>query len=271
VRDGGVLSALRSFLIGTVAGCCGALAVAGLVYIEVRGEIDDLTSRQMRYVYDNGSLTRSRAGNSKMVVVLNGSNNAGPVSLALDMERIEAMCGDADGCMVTLGATRFRDQKVKNYILEVPLLGAPCRFFYYKQSKNWSLSQSCVATYGVYAFSDSSNTWEFSRAYQVYEYSNAYGKDNSYHDGLDIDGQPLIVMSFKGACYIAESAADPKRTDGGFLPDDPNNPTTGRGLFLVASSPTWDYSGSYPKDDDGVQRVWPGDDPERQCVAIFED
>jgi hypothetical protein len=268
---GDVVSVLKSFLLGVVAGSGGALAIAAPLYIELRREIDDLNSRHVRYVYDNGSLTRSSAGNSKMVVVLNGSNNAGPVSLALDMERIEAICGDPDGCMVTLGATRFRDQTVKNYVSEAPLLGAPCRFFYYKKSRNWSLSQSCVATYGLYAFSNSSKNWEFSRAYQVYEYANAYGKDDSYHDGLDIDGQPLVVMSFKGACYIAESAADPKRTDGGFLPDDPRNPTTGRGLFLVASSPTWDYSGSYPKDDDGVQRVWPGDDPERQCIAIFED
>lgn len=262
---------LKSFLIGAVAGFGGAVAIAAPLYIAVKEQINDLASRQIRYVYDNGSLTRSTTGNSKMVVVLNGSNNAGPVSLALDMQRIEDICGDADGCTVTLGATRFRDQTVKNYVSEAPLLGAPCRFFYYKQSKNWSLSQSCVATYGVYAFSDRSNTWEFSRAYQVYEYSNAYGKDDSYHDGLDIDGQTLIVMSFKGACYIAESAADPKRTDGGFLPDDRRNPTTGLGLFLTASSPTWDHSGSYPKDDDGVQRVWPSDDPERQCIAIFED
>src|SRR5262249_31642650 len=160
--------------------------------------IKEATAELTRFIYDNGGISSTKLAGGKMIIRVNGSKNGGPVSQHIHMERFISMCGDEDGCMLTLGATRFRHVETLNYILDAPLQGAPCRFFY-AQTQHWSLSQACVATYGLYAHSKETQKYEFNRAYQVYEYSNAYGIDDSFNDGADQDGQPLIIMSFKGA------------------------------------------------------------------------
>jgi hypothetical protein len=261
---------LRTAVIAAAGAIAAAVvAAAATIYVSDRN-LKEVTSGLLRYVYDNGSITSASYAGGKLVFKVNGSSNGAPVSVKLDMNRLLAMCGDADGCSLTLGATRFRHDADLTYVVEAPLQGAPCRFFY-TASHHWSLSQACVAKFGVYDWDAQKKNWEFKHVYQVYEYSNAYGIDDSFHDGSDKDGQPLIVMSFKGACYLAESAADAQRGGGQFLPDNPADLSTGRGLYLVASSPSWDYAGSYPKDATGAQTLWPANDPERQCVLVVED
>jgi hypothetical protein len=260
----------RTALVAAVAAIVSAaISAAAAIYVSNQ-KINEVTNDLRRYIYDNGWMSTTKLAGGKMVIRLNGSRNAGPRSSPIDMERFTAMCGDEDGCQLTLGATRFRDQINKDYISDAPLQGAPCRFFY-TRTKHWSLSQACVAIYGLYAWSEKAQKYEFNRVYQVYEYSNAYGIDDSFKDGTDPDGRALIILSFKGACYLAESAADDELKGGRFRADDPNDKSDGRGLFLVASSPTWDFAGAYPKDDQGVSRVWPADDSERQCILIVED
>ena len=73
-----------------------------------------------------------------------------------------------------------------------------------------------------------------------------------------------MVLGFKGACYLAKSAPDTNRGGGHLLPDDPSQPGTGKGLYLIASSPSWDYPGAYAK-------TWAADDPQRRCELIVED
>ena len=80
----------------------------------------------------------------------------------------------------------------------------------------------------------------------------------------------MIVVGFKGACYLTESAPDVRKGNGSLLPDT-SDPGTGRGLYLVASSPSWDYPGAYPHDDSGGLGLWPASDPERRCELIIED
>ena len=125
--------------------------------------------------------------------------------------------------------------------------------------------------YGLYAYSNANKKYEFDRAYQIYEYSSVFGIDDSIHDGVDPDGQSRIIIGFKGACYLSESAADVQKGNGNLLPDDFKDVSNGRGLYLIASSPSWDYPGVYPKDDKGVQNLWPADDPDRRCILIVED
>jgi len=257
-----------AFVVGIFGIVTAAISAAAAIYVG-KQDIKEVRSSLRRYIYDNGAISSTSLPGGKMIVRINGSRNAGPVFAKIDMQRLIAMCSDDDGCTLTLGATRFRS-KLTGYILDVPLQGAACRFFY-SPSKHWSFSQACVATYGLYKYSNDKKQWEYNRPYQVYEYSNSYGVDDSYRDSGDPDGQPLIVLSFKGACYLAESAPDVKKGGGYFLPDDPRDENLGAGLFLVASSPSWDHPGAYPPDIEGNDVIWPADDPLRQCILIVDD
>jgi hypothetical protein len=230
------------------------------------------TRNLLRTVYDNGTVSQSSVTGGKMIVLVNGSRSGGPVSTPIDMNRFAELCGDVDGCQLSLGATRFREiinDNVTDRVIEAPLLGSPCRFSWSKENRQWSLSQHCAAVYSLMT-PNKNGEWVYWRPYQIYEYSNSFGVDDSGGGSIDRDGQPLIVMSFKGACYLAESSANTLKGNGQFMPDDPRDLSTGRGLFLIASSPTWDFTNqithgsSYPKD-------WPADDPARQCLLIVED
>lgn len=257
-----------ALVVGIFGIVTAAISAAAAIYVG-KQDIKEVQSSLRRYIYDNGAISSTSLPGGKMIVRINGSRNAGPVFAKIDMDRLRAMCGDDDGCTLTLGATRFRS-KTTGYILDVPLQGAACRFFY-SPSKHWSFSQACMATYGLYKWSDANKRYEFSNAYQVYEYGNAYGVDDSYRDSGDPDSEALIVLSFKGACYLTESAPDVQKGGGHLLPDDPRDRNLGAGLFLVASSPTWDHPGAYPPDVDGIELVWPADDPLRQCILIVDD
>lgn len=262
---------VKTTIVAAIAAVVSAAMTAGASIYIAKNSFKDATDKLVRYVYENGNSSSTSIAGGKMVIVVNGSNNTSPVSRPVDMDRLISLCGDVDGCTITMGATRFRTQAVTEYIQEAPLQGAPCRFFYTK-SKHWSLSQACVAIYGLFKWSAVNKKYEFDRAYQIYEYGNSFGTDDSGSaSNADPDGQPLNILSFKGACYLAESAADTQKGGGRLLPDDPKDVSNGRGLHFIASSPSWDYPGSYPKDDQGVQRVWPANDPERQCILIVED
>lgn len=225
----------------------------------------------MRHVYDNGTISSRNFAGGRMVVLLNGSSDAGPVSVSIDMARFETMCGDADGCSILLGATRWRIWSAdgSNFVLDAPLQGPPCRFFWNVKSKHWSVSQSCVAMYGLVSWDKNAQQFQLRGQYQAYDHSNVYGVDESGRGAKDTDGEPRIILGFKGACYLTESAADPRSTKGNFLADDPAALSTGRGLYLIASSPGWDPV--YPTK--GLQKSleWPMGDPSRQCILVVED
>ena len=238
--------------------------------------------------YENGGApVDSQLQLREMRVVVNGgTTNA--ASVAINESKLEELCADANGCSINLGATRFHDQAVPSYVIAAPLNGGECRFYLDLANHSWTLSQDCVATYGVYAYNGTSGQYEFSRAYQRYEYSSAYGFDGSGATGTytcggtqggDLDGQPLIVASFKGACYFAEAPADTAGAQTGCFTAD-----NSAGFYLTASHPAWDYPGSYPKadvdadgdgDHDGTgapaPRPWLAEDAQRQCVLTIKD
>ncbi len=235
----------------------------------------------------------------EMRVIVNGlADNA--TSQPVNNAKLEELCADANGCSITLGATRFRDNRQPDYVIDAPINGGECRFYLNTARHSWTVSQDCVAMYGLYRANEATNVYDvFDRAYQRYEYSNVYGIDGSgaggnYDECLeyegddpkqqpgDADGFPLIVMGFKGACYLAESEPDLAKNNGCLQTD------SGAGLFLIASHPTWDYGGAYPKADndhngDGVidagfpnagqaaPRPWPTADTNRQCILTIKD
>ena len=220
------------------------------------------TSSLLRHVYDNGTLSRSAMSGGKMVIRVNGSTSNDPAFNKVDMTRFRDLCGDDDGCQLTLGATGFRpvnslpiDQRRR---IGEPLIGGPCRFFYNKKSGEWSLSQSCVAVFMIMKSTDQG--WVYDRPYAQYEYSSTFGNDDSLTNGADKDGQSLIIMSFKGVCYLTEAAPDISGGKGQLHKDDAGDVSTGVGLYLVASTPAWDYPGVYPTGARG-ESPWPASDP----------
>lgn len=236
----------------------------------------------------------------EMRVIINGLAD-GPNSLAINEAKLEELCADRNGCSITLGATRFRDNREPSYVIDAPINGGECRFYLDTARHSWTLSQECVAVYGLYRSNQANTAYEFDRAYQRYEYGNTYGLDGSgnanAYDCLardannvpvpqsgDADGVPLIVASFKGGCYLTEAPPDTSKPAGSgcFTPDN------GVGFYLIASHPSWDYTGAYPKADndangDGVidagqpgaggvaPRPWPTADTARQCVLTIKD
>lgn len=235
----------------------------------------------------------------EMRVIVNGlADNA--TSQPVNQAKLEELCADANGCSITLGATRFHDNRQPDYVIDAPINGGECRFYLNSANHSWTLSQDCAAMYGLYAWNKTSQRYEFDRAYQRYEYANVYGYDGSGNNNTyncqqvdangdpvpqagDQDGVPLIVASFKGGCYLAEATPDlTKPQSGCFTPDN------SVGFHLIVSHPAWDYPGSYPKadndpDGDGLidagfpnagqaaPRPWPTADTNRQCILTIKD
>ena len=231
-----------------------------------------------------------------IVVKVNGSGSGGPaVSLDVDTEALKTLCGDDDGCDITLGATKFHGSgtaALEAYEIEAALNGGTCRFFLNPSTLSWTVSQDCVAIYGLYKYQstagDGTPVYVYDRAYQRYEYSSTFGKKNSgsasTYTGCgggsggtangDGDGGPLIVLGFKGACYFAEGPADNSKPGTGCLLDDGKNSTdhVAANFSLIASSPTWDYPGAYPRAlPPGNVRPWRDSDTTRECVLTVKD
>jgi hypothetical protein len=201
---------------------------------------------------------------------------ADAVSHKINQTDLSTFCGDADGCEVTLGATGFHDTTTAtDYQINALLNGGSCRFFW--KNNAWTVSENCVAIYKIYTKSADGSSYVDGGAYQNYNYANSYGIGGSSPGGAytcsaasstqngDPDGQPLIVMSFKGACYFAESPADTSKPATGCMTAD-----TDADFYLIASSSTWDYPGAFPtKTGPDVRDPWSG--AGRTCVLTIRD
>lgn len=231
-------------------------------------------------------------------VTLSGSTTATAPSKDVDINILKDLCGDENGCEISLGATRFHGvatasgtQQEKDalaaYVSDAPRNGGTCRFFLDRATGSWTVSDDCVAIYGLYRSTGTNDAqgnpvYAYDRAYQRYEYSSTFGKKGSGASATfqgcsgtsagsasgDVDGGPLIVLGYKGACYFAEAPADNTAKNGCFLGDNTAN------FSLVASTPDWDFAGAYPRPDPnatGNPRPWRPDDGARQCWLSVRD
>ncbi|MBC7794526.1 MAG: hypothetical protein H7Z43_12550 [Clostridia bacterium] len=225
---------------------------------------------------------------------VNGTTTGAAASITINGDTIDSLCGDDDGCELTLGATNFYGQgsdALENYEISAQLNGGTCRFFVDTATHKWTLSQDCVAIYGLFRYDAAqtgANKYVYDRAYQRYEYSSTFGQKNSGASNAaaytcengspnapgDGDGAPLIVLGFKGACYFAEGQADNTKNNGCFQAD------SNKDYALIASGPSWDYTGAYPHSDSAASCTgagmdppcpWHPDDGNRKCVLIAKD
>jgi hypothetical protein len=261
-------SSVKVAVIGAVAGLVGAI-VSGTFALfasqskEKADKVLEETRSLLRYEYHGSTARTTGFGGGKMVVLLDASNHGIPTYAQLDMDRFLKMCGDPDGCSLSLGVIGIQPIG-DNQPLNVPAIGPSCRFFYDGNTKQWTLSDTCAYVMAYYKPDEKKTSYEFGGFFQPYPYSNTYGVDDSNVGGKDGDGTPLIVISFRSSCYLAESAPDIAKGGGKFMPDRGDGPSTGRGLFLIASDPSWEYQNM-------KLETWDYSSPKRQCILIVDD
>jgi hypothetical protein len=198
-----------------------------------------------------------------MLIRLQGNTDGSARSLPIDHDRFKALCGDGDGCSLTLGTERLRvyldadndpDTAPSEFALDAPYNGGPCKFFFHSPSGSWSLESSCVVWRGELEVEPDLLTSD-AGAFKPYAPSNAFGFDNSDFGGRDrLDGSPLPVLAYAYACYLSESPANLEMP--GFLSDNDD------GFHLIMAGVDWK---DYPTDR------FPASDPERACILIVED
>lgn len=186
----------------------------------------------------------------RMWVRVKGSDDGSPRSLPIDHERFSALCGDGDGCSVTLGAERLRvdhDLDPETQMLVLPALGngGACKLFFEPESGAWTIENSCYQRRQRLERTGT-DTYEDDGAFRPYAPAVSLGFDN--------DGARSPVIAFSLACYFAD--APPSDTEPGYAPDDAD------GFHLILAGADW---ADYPTD------IFPTSDAERSCVLIIED
>jgi hypothetical protein len=204
------------------------------------------------YVYDDSpTATDSHSISADKMVVHLTASTTGTVSLDIDHAKLVELCGDRDGCTVSLGVGRWRNGAD---VIDTTLVGAPCKMFINPVNNTWAVSTACTQWYATWTpNNDGAPTWNSaSPGFYAPYYTSTYGEDGT---------APANVVLHNRACYFAESAPDvsPDHEPAAFLAD--GSP----GMYLVASHPTW--AGAYYVGD----AFWDSDDPDRACELIIED
>lgn len=162
--------------------------------------------------------------------VLTGDRRGRPRSLELDRARIVRMCGDSEGCLITLG---LRGIIVDGDPVEAMFSTGPCAFQIDGESNAWALSGLCAAT-DLPAASGSGAPAEG---------QPAWGRDGDARPlgGAASDGR--VILGFGGACFLAEAQPDTHNVSTGearFARDTKSD------LFLVTAGADWDPAGEFP-------------------------
>jgi hypothetical protein len=251
--------------------------------------------------YFNNSTSATETGHSgdRMVVRVNASTTD-VASLAVDQTRLEELCGDPDGCQISLGTIGWRFSGEPTWEVAAPYVNTPCRFFLNENAgagsgDAWSLSSSCTQRYLV------CNDWQMpctsGESLYIAHYSGQFGSDG-YTGSGDPPDDTLNVIHNR-ACYFSESppdlglgcACDVDNTCTGGCACDPNcacacnvdgscsagcvcdseciytrlTNDSSKGFTVFASHPDW--AGPYWVGDN----YWPAGDPDRACLLIVED
>ncbi len=212
------------------------------------------------YLYDNSTTAAedTNVGDRMWVRLTAGDTSGDAKSIAVDHARFTALCGDGDGCDVSVGASRF---VVNGPSGPTPLnalgTGGSCRLHYDATTGGWSLENGCVLwrrrivedDTDPSGFADPGETGNIA-GFRPYAAASGYGFDG--------DSQSVAVMGYSFVCYLAEA---PVRADGG-TPGDPFEADDQAGFHLTMASSSWSQ---YPASS------FPVSDTERSCVVLIED
>ncbi len=218
---------------------------AGAAYRNVDGTVD----RKDRYL---GPAT----------FVVTGDRGGGPRSLRLDHPLLLAMCGDADGCLLTLGLT---GAIAPGEPVETMFADGPCILHLDGEEGTWSLSGFCAET--PLPAPTASTVAPASETEETAGTDDAAGTEPAASNadpapasaeragprwGRDGDARPFgdalregrVIHGFAGACFLAEAAPVTRRFGNAAA-------RLGRDvqadLFLVAAGADWDPAGTFPR------------------------
>jgi hypothetical protein len=220
----------------------------------------------------SGTLTVVEDGTVKPTVALSGNRLLYRVhgqsgafsSTKIDNTKLLAMCGDDDGCSISLGVTHWNVGGVADAAHYEHSLrdGGACRFYIKDNAGNgkrtWSVSPSC---FQYYATNPSANNPP--AALTAFDrFMPYFGNEN----GLDAkDATTQVVLNFWNACYFAESipstctpAPSGISSDCGTWPDADADFY----LFSTYASGWYWYPGN---------TWWPSSDTSRACELLIED
>ncbi len=194
------------------------------------------------------------------------TGEAMPATLPIDDERLMALCGDDDGCDVTLGAVGWVERARTR---KTPRMSMPCRIFIrdVDGERHWGVASACVqwhGTWGATGWDGDSGDPGFYTPY----FSNLIGVDGVDDiDGVLTDGPDDrgYVLNHERACFFAETT--PATSAEGEW-----NADNDQGFYLVASGAAWDDGNNangmyYPTPN----ALWPPAASGRSCEMTVED
>ncbi|MEM6730859.1 MAG: hypothetical protein AAF658_04850, partial [Myxococcota bacterium] len=211
------------------------------------------------YLYDNSPTptTDTNVGD-RMWLRVTGNTDGSPSSLAVDHDRFTALCGDGDGCDVSLGGSRFLVDGDNDPITPPQPLaslgtGGACKMFYDTASGSWSLENGCAlwrqrVVPNVAGTGFELPTDPLQRGFKPYSPSSSFG--------FDSQGLSRPVLSYSFACYFSEAGPRAAGDGTGFVDD------TDPGFHLVMAGSDW---ADYPTSS------FPVADADRACILLIED
>ena len=202
---------------------------------ELARQIEQIENREELatavYVNRDGRISREGRHLGPATFILTGDRRGRPRSLELDRARVVDMCGDAEGCLISLG---LEGVVIGGVPIEAAFSGGACHFHLDPRENDWTLSGRCAEA-GLPA--------------------GAGGEAEAGHAtwGRDGDARPLggasaegrVILAFGGACLLAEAQPDTRATSDSeprfqrdIQPD----------LFLVTAGAGWEPAGAFPAD-----------------------
>lgn len=247
-----------------------ARGAAGAAYRNLDGEVD----RKDRYL---GPAT----------FVVSGDRRGGARSLLLDHALVLAMCGDADGCLVTLGLT---GAVAEGEPVATMFADGPCVLHLDGDTGAWSLSGVCAAAALPPAAAGTADPAETQEATAEPETADATETAETGETGETMEASPEpapgaaprwgrdgdarrfgearrragVILDFAGACLLAEAAPETRR----FGSAEPRLASDAEAdLFLVAKGAGWDPEATFPAKSLPLRIT----DPDFDCRLTFRD
>jgi hypothetical protein len=216
------------------------------------GQLEDReTLAATVYLNRNGEVTRDGRHLGPATFVLTGDRRGRPRSLELDRERIAGMCGDAEGCLISLGLGGI---VIGDTPVEAMFAAGPCIFHLDETENAWAVSGHCAEA-GLPAPA-SSGVPEGGRA--------AWGRDGDARPMGGAMQEGRVILAFGGACLLTEAQPDTRSISA----DEPRfERDASPDLFLVTTGAGWAPAGPFPADllPLGLS------DPDFQCTLTIRD
>ena len=212
---------------------------------------DEETVAATVYLNRDGQVSREGRHLGPATFVLTGDRRGRPKSLELDRERVVGMCGDAEGCLVSLG---LRGIVIGDRPIEAMFAAGPCILHLDEEENAWAVSGHCAQA-GLPAPASTGGP-EGGQP--------AWGRDGDARPMAGDTQEGRVLLGFGGACLVTESPPETRSASAG----EPRfERDSNRDLFLVTAGAAWEPAGAFPAE------LLPLDvtHPDFQCTLTIRD